>query len=123
MIPVLSLLVAALLSSSVASAASGQYEEEVSFRTLAPGDRGGHTGGLHVADALLSDWEGDHWVSLDADLDKVALSWKTTEKEITFQVRHSEEWKTFQNSRKKEFLLFSIPSKCTTTNVIRICTH
>ncbi len=68
------------------SASASQYDEEVSFRTLSPSDRA-KNGGLHVADALLSDWEGDHWVSLDADLDKVALSWKSDEKHITFQVR------------------------------------
>ena len=42
---------------------------------------------LRVADALLSDWEGDHWASLDADQDKLALSWTKTEEDITFQVR------------------------------------
>ena len=39
------------------------------------------------SDALLTDWEGQHWASLDADQDKVALSWTTDEKRITFQVR------------------------------------
>lgn len=39
-----------------------------------------------VADALLSDWEGDHWASLDADLDKVSLSWTTDKEYITFQL-------------------------------------
>lgn len=39
------------------------------------------------SDALLTDWEGQHWASLDADQDKVALSWTADEKRITFQVR------------------------------------
>lgn len=51
-----------------------------------------------VADALLSDWEGDHWASLDADLDKVSLSWTTDKEYITFQVRFfqiiGDGWKT-----------------------------
>ncbi len=38
------------------------------------------------SDALLTDWEGQHWASLDADEDKVALSWTADEKRITFQV-------------------------------------
>ena len=66
------------------SASSSPYEEQLSIHTLAPRDRGA---GIHVADALLSDWEGDHWVSLDADLDKVSLSWTTDAEHITFQVR------------------------------------
>ena len=69
---------------AAAAAASAQYEEQLSIHTLAPRDRLG--GGIHVADALLSDWEGDHWVSLDADLDKVSLSWTTDAEHVTFQV-------------------------------------
>ena len=73
-----------LLTVVAVAAASSQYEEQLSIHTLAPRDRGA---GIHVADALLSDWEGDHWVSLDADLDKVSLSWTTDAEHITFQVR------------------------------------
>lgn len=40
-----------------------------------------------VSDALLTDWEGKHWASLDADQDKVALSWNVDQEYITFQVR------------------------------------
>ena len=78
-----------LLTAVVAVAASAQFEEQLSIHTLAPRDRlggGGGGGGIHVADALLSDWEGDHWVSLDADLDKVSLSWTTDAEHVTFQV-------------------------------------
>ena len=72
---------------AAASAASpSQYEEQLSIHTLAPRDRAGAAAGIHVADALLSDWEGDHWVSLDAELDKVSLSWTTDAEHITFQV-------------------------------------
>ena len=68
------------------SASSSPYEEQLSIHTLAPRGRSGAAAGIHVADALLSDWEGDHWVSLDADLDKVSLSWTTDAEHITFQV-------------------------------------
>jgi hypothetical protein len=89
---ILAALVVFLFHQTSASA-SAQYEE-LSIRTLAAGEvvdgsgarLRGH-GGFHVADALLSDWEGDHWASLDADLDKVALSWTTDDKYITFQVK------------------------------------
>jgi len=41
---------------------------------------------LETADALLSDWEGQHFAALDADQDKVALSWTIEKDEVTFQV-------------------------------------
>lgn len=75
------------------------YEEQFSIRTLSPSpEESGGAGhetvsdvfertNIRVADALLSDWEGKHWASLDADLDKVALSWTTDKEFITFQVK------------------------------------
>lgn len=42
---------------------------------------------INSADALLSDWDGDHWASLDADQDRVNLQWSSTAEEIIFQVR------------------------------------
>ena len=45
------------------------------------------------ADALLSEWEGEHWASLDPEQDKVAISWTNTETDITMQVQPS---KAFQ---------------------------
>ena len=42
---------------------------------------------INSADALLSDWDGDHWASLDAEQDRVNLQWSSTAEEITFQVR------------------------------------
>ena len=59
-------------------------EDELSIRTLSGEDY--FRPNLRSADALLSDWEGDHWASLDADMDKVALSWTTDAEHITFQV-------------------------------------
>ena len=41
---------------------------------------------INSADALLSNWDGDHWASLDADQDMVNLQWSSTSEEITFQV-------------------------------------
>ncbi len=41
---------------------------------------------LPPSDALLTDWEGQHWASLDPDQDKVALSWTADQESITFQV-------------------------------------
>ena len=79
-------LLAIVVATVTASAFASQYEEQLSIHTLAPRGRSGAAAGIHVADALLSDWEGDHWVSLDADLDKVSLSWTTDAEHITFQV-------------------------------------
>ena len=42
---------------------------------------------LETADALLSDWEGQHFAALDADQDKVALSWSVENDELVCQVR------------------------------------
>ena len=42
---------------------------------------------INSADALLSNWDGDHWASLDADQDMVNLQWSSNSEEITFQVR------------------------------------
>ena len=81
-------LITLLTIVAAVSASSSPYEEQLSIHTLAPRNRGA---GIHVADALLSDWEGDHWVSLDADLDKVSLSWTTDAEHITFQVRKQRE--------------------------------
>lgn len=64
--------------------ASASSVEDISIKTLPP-DYARPV--LESADALLSDWEGEHWASLDADLDKVALSWTTTQTEAIFQVR------------------------------------
>ena len=41
---------------------------------------------LANSDALLAEWEGEHWASLDPEEDKVAISWTNTEKDITIQV-------------------------------------
>ena len=41
---------------------------------------------LESADALLSDWEGQHFAALDADQDKVALSWSVEKDELVCQV-------------------------------------
>ncbi len=62
-------------------AVSGQ-ESELRFKTLPHGLRS-----MPKSDALLTDWEGQHWVSLDADEDKVALSWTADKEYITFQVK------------------------------------
>ena len=80
-------LVTLAISASVAydnRMSSSYSNENVNIKTLPPevSDRTN----LHVADALLSDWEGKHWASLDADQDKVALSWTTDKDFITFQV-------------------------------------
>ena len=92
------------------SAASSQYEEQLSIHTLAPRDRGA---GIHVADALLSDWEGDHWVSLDADLDKVSLSWTTDAEHITFQVS--------KGISQIESCNHYVPTECMRLNKISAC--
>ena len=71
------------------SARNGQ--EVYDFQTLPPLPPGRPGSGSissapPASDALLTDWEGEHWASLDADLDKVALSWNVDEDYITFQV-------------------------------------
>ena len=67
---------------------SSAYDSRSQFdiKTLPPTEVYDDSGNLRVADALLSDWEGQHWASLDADEDKVALSWTTDKEYITFQV-------------------------------------
>ena len=59
--------------------------EDIAIETLPP-DFAARRPVFESADALLSDWEGEHWASLDADQDKVALSWTTTSDEAIFQV-------------------------------------
>ncbi len=86
------------LWSASASAASA---EDIAIKTLPPTSYDHQYRSqpvLESADALMSDWEGDHWASLDADQDKVALSWSTTDDEAIFQVRHF--WCIFDTSRK-----------------------
>ena len=58
--------------------------EDIAIETLPPDFS--RRPAFESADALLSDWEGQHWASLDADQDKVALSWTTTNDEAIFQV-------------------------------------
>lgn len=41
---------------------------------------------VETADALLSDWEGQHFAILDGDQDKVALSWTIENDHIMCQV-------------------------------------
>ena len=54
---------------------------------IPPPPREGTAPMMPTSDALLTDWEGQHWVSLDAEQDKVALSWTADQEYITFQVR------------------------------------
>ena len=87
-----SVLLLPLLLSSLVWATPQQYGDHITIKTLPPNPEVGEEGHRHppdlrAADALLSDWEGDHWASLDGDQDKVALSWTTDEEFITFQVR------------------------------------
>ena len=76
-----------------ACSAASTYEDQFSIRTLSPSPEAEGVSdvfertNIRVADALLSDWEGKHWASLDADMDKVALSWTTDKEYITFQVK------------------------------------
>ena len=62
----------------------GASAEDIAIETLPPDFS--RRPAFESADALLSDWEGEHWASLDADQDKVALSWTTTSDEAIFQV-------------------------------------
>ena len=85
------LLALFLLGTSCVAARTGP-SEDISIKTLPP--RASYDNQyravpvLESADALLSDWKGEHWASLDADQDKVALSWSTTKDEAIFQVGH-----------------------------------
>ena len=85
MMPFLVVFVVALASNILCSAdaLAAASTEDISIKTLPP-DYARPV--LESADALLSDWEGEHWASLDADQDKVALAWTTTQTEAVFQV-------------------------------------
>ena len=56
---------------------------------------------IHSADALLSDWDGDHWASLDPEQDRVNLQWSSTSDEISFQVSNFKIIMTIFNGRKR----------------------
>lgn len=90
-------------------AAPEAKSEDIEFEALPPG-----RSQLESADALLSDWEGDHWASLDGDQDKVALSWSIVENEAVFQVRthKPEKTKIGQSKNRQEhgrlFTLFTL---------------
>jgi hypothetical protein len=73
--------------------AEAKAEDNFSIKTLPPDYA------EQSADALLSDWKGQHWASLDADQDKVALSWTTTPEEAIFQV---------SRQKKLQFSFFNI---------------
>jgi|FrelakmetLWP11LW_1041352.scaffolds.fasta_scaffold72692_1 hypothetical protein len=64
------------------------FVEDLSIKPLPAPNRPSQV--LETADALLSDWEGQHFAALDADQDKVALSWSVEKDEIVCQVRSSE---------------------------------
>ena len=73
-----------------------RHNRDLNIKTLPPdpySDEYSHEHGqyysseiMNSADALLSNWDGDHWASLDADQDMVNLQWSSTSEEITFQV-------------------------------------
>ena len=81
-----------IASSFVRHSEAAAATDDISIKTLPPDYSMPR---FESADALLSDWEGEHWASLDADQDKVALSWTTTAEEAIFQVR------------QKRFIIFS----------------
>lgn len=72
----------------------GAYRQnrDLNIKTLPPDSYSGgdyySSGVLNSADALLADWDGEHWASLDAADDKVGLKWKSTAEEIEMQVGH-----------------------------------
>ena len=74
-----------MATTSSEAEATPSSAEDISIKTLPP-DYARPV--FESADALLSDWEGEHWASLDADQDKVALSWTTNSEEAIFQVGH-----------------------------------
>ena len=76
----------AFVMATASEAEATPATEDISIKTLPP-DYAAPM--FESANALLKDWEGDHWASLDADQDKVALSWTTTSEEAIFQVGHS----------------------------------
>jgi len=73
-----------MATTSSEAEATPSSAEDISIKTLPP-DYARPV--FESADALLSDWEGEHWASLDADQDKVALSWTTNSEEAIFQVQ------------------------------------
>ena len=83
MMPFLVVIVALASNILCSDATAAASTEDISIKTLPP-DYARPV--LESADALLSDWEGEHWASLDADQDKVALAWTTTQTEAVFQV-------------------------------------
>ena len=84
-------------SSFANSANNDRHNRDLNIKTLPPDPYSGgyrHENGdfyasevINSADALLSDWDGDHWASLDAEQDRVNLQWSSTAEEIIFQVR------------------------------------
>ena len=74
-----------MATTSSEAEATPSSAEDISIKTLPP-DYARPV--FESADALLSDWGGEHWASLDADQDKVALSWTTNSEEAIFQVGH-----------------------------------
>jgi len=76
--------VMAMTGCSEAEATPATEVEDISIKTLPPDY---NRPVFESADALLSDWEGEHWASLDADQDKVALSWTTNSEEAIFQIQ------------------------------------
>ena len=81
--PFLVFVVALAFNFLCSEATATASNDDISIKTLPP-DYARPV--LESADALLSDWEGEHWASLDADQDKVALAWTTTQTEAVFQV-------------------------------------
>jgi hypothetical protein len=73
-----------MATTSSEAEATPSSAEDISIKTLPP-DYARPV--FESADALLSDWEGEHWASLDADQDKVALSWTTNSEEAIFQIQ------------------------------------
>ena len=76
-------VLAFVLATTSSEAEATPSTDDISIKTLPP-DYARPV--FESADALLSDWEGEHWASLDADQDKVALSWTTNSEEAIFQV-------------------------------------
>ena len=79
----LAVVLAFVMATGCSKAVATPATEDISIKTLPP-DYAKPV--FESADALLSDWEGEHWASLDADQDKVALSWTTNSEEAIFQV-------------------------------------
>jgi hypothetical protein len=78
-------LLLVIVISIIVSSGADTDDDFLSIKPLpAPDNR--RPANLETADALLSDWEGQHFAALDADEDKVALSWTIEKDEITCQV-------------------------------------